>query len=55
MLSQAKLTSNRSLMTLPGRRISVYRLPEEDWSRHVRVDHTVTYAGGADLGIKRRR
>jgi hypothetical protein len=34
-----------------GRRISVYRLPEEDWSRHVRVDHTVTYAGGADLPV----
>src|SRR3984893_17594025 len=31
-----------------GRRISVYRLPEQDWSRRVTVDHTVTFAGGAD-------
>ena len=23
-----------------GRRISVYRLPEQDWSRRVAVDHT---------------
>jgi hypothetical protein len=34
-----------------GRRISIYRLPEEDWSRHVKVDHTVTFAGGADLPV----
>jgi hypothetical protein len=34
-----------------GRRISVYRLPEEDWSRHVKLDHTVTFKGGADLPV----
>ena len=30
-----------------GRRLSVYRLPETDWSRRVTLDHTVTFAGGA--------
>jgi hypothetical protein len=34
-----------------GRRISVYRLPEQDWSRRVTVDHGVTFAGGADLPV----
>jgi hypothetical protein len=34
-----------------GRRISVYRLPEEDWSRHVTLAHTVTFTGGADLPV----
>ncbi len=34
-----------------GRRLSVYRLPERDWSRHVRVAHAVTFAGGADLPV----
>jgi hypothetical protein len=34
-----------------GRRVSIYRLPEEDWSRQVKVDHTVTFAGGADLPV----
>jgi hypothetical protein len=34
-----------------GRRISVYRLPDEDWSRHVKVDHTVTFVGGGDLPV----
>jgi hypothetical protein len=34
-----------------GRRISIYRLPEEDWTRHVKVHHTVTFAGGADLPV----
>lgn len=33
------------------RQLSMYRLPEEDWSRHVSVDHTVTFAGGADLPV----
>jgi hypothetical protein len=34
-----------------GRQISVYRLPEEDWRRKVRIDHNVTFAGGADLPV----
>ena len=29
-----------------GRKLSVYRLPENDWSRHVTLDHTVTFPGG---------
>jgi len=34
-----------------GRRLSVYRLPEADWSNRVTLDHTVTFAGGADLPV----
>jgi hypothetical protein len=34
-----------------GRRISVYRLPETDWSRRARIDHAVTFPGGADLPV----
>jgi hypothetical protein len=34
-----------------GRQLSVYRLPEADWSRHVSLQHTVTFAGGADLPV----
>ena len=34
-----------------GRRISVYRLPEQDWSRRLSVDHVVTFPGGADLAV----
>jgi hypothetical protein len=34
-----------------GRAISVYRLPEEDWGRHVKIEHSVTFAGGADLPV----
>jgi hypothetical protein len=34
-----------------ARRLSVYGLPEADWSRHVVLDHTVTFAGGADLPV----
>jgi hypothetical protein len=34
-----------------GRRLSVYRLPEADWSRRVDVDHAVTFPGGADLPV----
>src|SRR5207253_1792671 len=33
------------------RRLSVYRLPESDWSRHVTLDHTVRFFGGADLPV----
>ena len=34
-----------------GRRISVYRLSEQDWSRRLAVDHVVTFRGGADLPV----
>ncbi len=34
-----------------GRRLSVYRLPEADWSRRVTLDHTVAFSGGADLPV----
>jgi len=34
-----------------GRRISVYRLPEQDWSRRLAADHVVTFPGGADLPV----
>jgi hypothetical protein len=34
-----------------GRRLSVYRLPEADWSHRVTLDHTVTFPGGADLPV----
>jgi len=34
-----------------GRKLSVYRLPEQDWSRHVTLAHEVTFPGGADLPV----
>ena len=34
-----------------GRRLSVYRLPETDWSRRATLDHTVSFSGGADLPV----
>jgi hypothetical protein len=34
-----------------GRQLSVYRLPEADWSRKARIDHTVSFPGGADLPV----
>jgi hypothetical protein len=34
-----------------GRRLSVYRLPEEDWSRRVTLEHWVTHRGTADLPV----
>ena len=34
-----------------GRRLSIYRLPEDDWSRRVTLDHSVTFKGGADLPV----
>jgi hypothetical protein len=34
-----------------GRQLSVYRLPEADWSRRVAIDHAVSFAGGADLPV----
>ena len=37
-----------------GRKLSIYRLPEEDWTRRVKLEHTVTFAGGADLPVHLR-
>src|SRR6185369_17854081 len=34
-----------------GRKLSVYRLPEQDWSRRVTFEHTVAFTGGADLPV----
>src|SRR5215510_8301393 len=34
-----------------GRRLSIYRLPEDDWTRHVAFIHTVSFAGGVDLPV----
>jgi hypothetical protein len=34
-----------------GRKLSVYRLPENDWSRRVTLQHQVSFAGGADLPV----
>ena len=34
-----------------GGKLSVYRLPEADWSRRVVLEHRVAFAGGADLPV----
>ncbi len=34
-----------------GRQLSVYRLPETEWSRSLAFAHTVRFAGGADLPV----
>jgi hypothetical protein len=34
-----------------GRRISIDRLPEQDWRRRLAVDHVVTFPGGADVPV----
>ena len=34
-----------------NRKLSVYRLPEADWSRRLTLEHNVTYPGGADLPV----
>jgi hypothetical protein len=34
-----------------GRRLSIYRLPETDWSRRVTIEHEVTFPGGPDLPV----
>jgi hypothetical protein len=34
-----------------GRQLSIYRLPEADWSRRLTLEHTVSFAGGADLPV----
>ena len=34
-----------------ARRLSVYRLPETDWSRHATLAHDVSFSGGADFPV----
>jgi hypothetical protein len=34
-----------------GRKLSVYRLPEDDWNRRVTLEHSVTFSGTADLPV----
>lgn len=34
-----------------GRKLMVYRLPDDDWSRHVSFEHDVSFPGGADLPV----
>src|ERR1700722_7871481 len=34
-----------------GRKLSVYRLPETDWSRRLTLEHHATFTGGADLPV----
>ncbi|SDN56038.1 DUF3604 domain-containing protein [Afipia sp. GAS231] len=34
-----------------GRQLSIYRLPEADFSRRVTLDHKVSFAGGRDMPI----
>jgi uncharacterized protein DUF3604 len=34
-----------------GRRINVYRLPEQDWGRRLALEHVATFAGGGDLPV----
>ena len=33
------------------RKISVYRLPENEWSRRVTLDHSVAFSGKTDLPV----
>jgi len=34
-----------------GRRLSIYRLPEADWSARVSLDRSIAFSGGADLPV----
>ena len=34
-----------------GRQLSVYRLPETEWSRRATLEHTVSFPGGPDLPV----
>jgi hypothetical protein len=34
-----------------GRQLTVYRLPEADWARSLRLEHEARFAGGADLPV----
>ncbi len=44
-------TSSRSTAAGSAGKLSVYRLPEADWSRRVTLEHAVTFPGGADLPV----
>ena len=48
-------TLSDNIITFEGggleRKLSIYRLPEDDWSRRVTLAHTVSFAGGADLPV----
>jgi len=49
----AALTDNTVTFDGGGldRKLSVYRLPENDWSRRVTLNHTVAFSGAADLPV----
>lgn len=34
-----------------GRRLSIYRLPEADWTKRLALEHHAAFAGGADLPV----
>jgi len=34
-----------------GRKLSIYRLPESDWSRQLTLNHDVAFKGGVDLPV----
>ena len=34
-----------------GRKLSVYRLPDVDWSHRIVCEHVVTHSGAADLPV----
>ena len=34
-----------------GRQLSVYRLPEQDWTRRIVIEHAVRFSGAADLPV----
>ncbi len=34
-----------------GRKLSIYRLPDTEWSRRVAFEHEISFAGGADLPV----
>ncbi len=34
-----------------GRKLSVYRLPETDWTPRLTLTHDVTFKGGSDLPV----
>ncbi len=48
-----QLAGNRVIFEGGGldRKISVYRLPENDWSQRITLDHTVAFFGEADLPV----
>ena len=50
-MRRSPTTPSRSTAAGSAGRLSVYRLPEADWSRRVALDHAVTFPGGADLPV----